>query len=148
MATDSPSASSTNLRREHALHNEKVCHHLAESNEYNDWVVTTAFYSALHWIEHHLFPYTLEEDGAMQKFDDINEYSLWLTQEYGIRSGKHMLRLEMVRERCPAIRATYESLYDNCMSARYRDYRVSQKLVAKALKCLSEIHAFCDQKWV
>lgn len=145
MATDLPSASTTGSRREHALHNERVCNYLVEAGEYNDWVVTTAFYAALHWIEHYLFPYTIPYKGIDQVFNDINHYAVWLKRESGDRTSKHVLRLELVRDNCKGICASYQSLYDNCMSARYRDYRVSQKLVVKARKSLKQIHEFCDQ---
>ncbi len=40
----------------HAIHNKEVCVHLSKESRYSDWVITTAFYSAVHFVEHKIFP--------------------------------------------------------------------------------------------
>ena len=44
-----------NMKQEHAKHNEDACHYLNQSGKYNDWVITTAFYSAMHYVQYELF---------------------------------------------------------------------------------------------
>lgn len=40
----------------HAGHNEQVCKHLCSKPSYSDWVITTAFYSAIHYVRHLMLP--------------------------------------------------------------------------------------------
>ena len=58
------------MKKQHAIHNEEVCDFLLTSKKFNDWVVTTAFYSSLHFVQFELFPLT--DDG--QKYTDFNIY--------------------------------------------------------------------------
>ncbi len=44
------------MRKKHAKYNELLCEVLAEDGRWDDWVVTTAFYSAMHFVEFKLFP--------------------------------------------------------------------------------------------
>ncbi len=41
---------------EYAQHNEKACKYLDKKPEFTDWVITTAFYSALHFVRYKIFP--------------------------------------------------------------------------------------------
>jgi len=130
------------LRRKHALHNEEVCKYLIErQDEFGDWVVTTAFYSALHWVCYHLFPRTEENGETSEVINNIDQYCNFA---YGRRMSKHDATIELLKEVCPDIAKRYSSLYENCMSARYRDFDVSQKIIAKSKKNLSLIREFCD----
>ncbi|HCA42575.1 MAG TPA: hypothetical protein DEP28_04900, partial [Bacteroidetes bacterium] len=55
---------------DHAEHNEKACQLLFKTNEFNDWVVTTAFYSSLHSVSFKLFPLTNDEN----KYESLSTY--------------------------------------------------------------------------
>lgn len=46
------------MKGKHAAHNEKACDYLLKSRLFNDWVITTAFYSALHYVQDEIFPLT------------------------------------------------------------------------------------------
>lgn len=145
MAMGISTASAKNLRREQAIHNQEVCLYLFSQNGYGDWVITTAFYSCLHWIEYHIFPLTVYEGDRSLLIPDINEYALWVKWLLGSQ-GKHQLRRDLVWKHCKHIAGKYESLYDSCMSARYVNYNVGQERVVKAVKNLEAIRAFCESK--
>ena len=58
------------MKKEHAEHNESACDYLLQSGKYNDWVVTTAFYSAMQYLHNELFP--LEYNNA--EYSNFNSY--------------------------------------------------------------------------
>lgn len=45
----------------HAKHNYEVCFFLYEKTKYNDWIITTAYYSAIHFVYYKLFPNKYED---------------------------------------------------------------------------------------
>lgn len=53
----------TNL--DHATHNEEVCSHLDDNTKYSDWIITTAFYSAMHFMKHKIFPLKIIDQAKM-----------------------------------------------------------------------------------
>ncbi|MBX7216157.1 MAG: hypothetical protein K1X90_04245 [Candidatus Kapabacteria bacterium] len=59
LGLDDPASGYT--KQGHALHNEQVCDYLAMHGGFSDWVVTTTFYSAIHWIEDYLFPCVVKD---------------------------------------------------------------------------------------
>jgi hypothetical protein len=109
----------------HALHNEKACELLlsVSNGQFNDWVITTAFYSALHFALYDLFP--LEHDGVC--YATFSEYHLALTGKI----SKHAAIRQLVSARS-SYAVQYRWLYGNCMHARYTDYKVP---------CSKAIHA-------
>ena len=52
---------------DHAKHNESVCNYLGRNSAFGDWVITSAFYSAMHYVRHLMIPATIdghkEDDG-------------------------------------------------------------------------------------
>jgi hypothetical protein len=145
MATSTGSVATMHPSREHAIHNAKACRYLADHSGFSDWVITTAFYSALHWINYHLFPHT-ETDGRGNPimFEDFDQYLMWRYSNRFRSLTPHKTRIDLVDRECPAISAKYRSLHDTCRTARYVDYKVGQKLATKAIKSLEEITKLCD----
>ncbi len=106
--------SSGNHHREHAEHNEEVYNYLRQNLDYIDWVITCAFYTALHYIEYKIFPCEIIIGGKKQQIGSIEEYhNFW-----GGRST-HASRIKAVKEKLPACRRSYEQLHNLCMTARY-----------------------------
>jgi hypothetical protein len=101
----------------HALHNEKACELLfsVSNGHFNDWIVTTAFYSALHFALYDLFP--LEHNGV--RYATFSEYHLALPQKI----SKHAAIRQLVSARS-AYAIQYRWLYGMCMHARYIDYKI------------------------
>lgn len=45
------------MGRSHGEHNKCACDELIKGKKYFDWIVTTAFYSSIHYIDSKIFPY-------------------------------------------------------------------------------------------
>jgi hypothetical protein len=131
----------TDLPLDHALHNEACCNFLKADGLYLDWVVTTAFYAALHFLKHKAFP--LNEDG--QTHADFDSYCNYLKKRHHINSTIHpheVLR-SLAERRFPKITVEYENLFDLCRTARYHNYKLDERFVKEALNDLAAIKKFC-----
>ncbi|KXK55016.1 MAG: hypothetical protein IPM61_06135 [Chlorobi bacterium] len=144
LGLDDPASGYT--KQGHALHNEQVCDYLAKHGGFSDWVVTTAFYSAIHWIEDYLFPCVVKDGEKEIEVHSLESYTDFYNTSYGLKKSNHAIRGMLVRDRCAAILSNYSSLYDNCMTARYADYRKDMKTATKARRCLAAIKEFCLQQ--
>jgi hypothetical protein len=109
------------MKKLHAIHNEDACNFLLSSQKFNDWVVTTAFYSALHFVQHEIFP--LDHSGVT--YTEFNKYFLDVLKKKKWTSNKHKATIQLVTEKIPAAAPYYRWLYDTCMNARYSNYKVS-----------------------
>jgi len=123
------------MRKEHAKHNEAACNYLIESGEFNDWVVTTAFYSALHYLQHELFP--LEYKNAT--YGNFNDYCNSLSNVINEKPSRHNEQIKLVGMRLPNCNKFYRWLFDECMKARYNNYKVSDSVAKQAKKTLNNI---------
>lgn len=128
------------LKRAHGKHNKRVCEHLniqVDKLPCNDWIVTTAFYSSIHYIDHIIFPYEL---GDRTKFNDINE------AHKSIRaSSKHQTRAEIISQVLPDLKGGYSFLISESQNARYVNYDVNPMIASKAIRELNKIAQFCDK---
>jgi hypothetical protein len=110
------------MKAEHALHNERACDYLFADDKFSDWVVITAFYSALHFVYHELFPGTY--DGV--RHTDFGEYCFYLAKKKSAKRnrlpGKHAITLQLVRRHL-TVYPQYHWLYSNCMTARYANHK-------------------------
>src|ERR1700709_1747985 len=105
------------MRKIHAQHNLDLCLDLISKGGYSDWVTTTAFYSAVHFVEHALFP-LIENSVEYTTFDDY--YS---TKQFVI--SKHKVKSNLVFKYINHVGAIYKGLLDECNNARYIDYQVT-----------------------
>lgn len=129
-------------RRNHALRNEQACHYLHESGEFPDWVITTAFYSALQFIKYKVFPLKMEDGNTFNNLDEYRNYIAKNYDSYGTSS--HSILRKLLNNKFKNIAAPYNELYDACQNARYIEYDVSSEEVKLALKNLAEIKKFCN----
>ena len=125
----------SNKREAHALHNEKVCNTLHSAGECNDWIVTTAFYAALHFTASRLFPFR----DAKGKYDSINQY-FNANKEKCL--SKHDAQVQLVHEKMPGIGDAYEHLYETSQNARYVDYQIEEIGAKLAREYLKKIKKF------
>lgn len=129
---------------EQAKHNERVSGYLYKDPVgCFDWVVTTAFYSALHYIAFQLFPLIR---GAATYTDFDHYYS----ETEGRKSisqkrNKHEATMALVNQELQPISAYYRSLMTACHNARYRDYRIKKAEADQALQELQLIKAGLDK---
>lgn len=127
-------------RLEHALHNEEVCK-LLSGTKFKDWKVTTAFYSALHFVRHKIFPIKQKTpDGQKFQIDSFNQYYRGFNPK---NLGKHELLMKLVETHCPDIKVEYKWLLDTCMSARYHNFNISDKVAQKVDVNLQKIKVYC-----
>lgn len=123
------------MRKQHALHNEEACDFLLKSNKFNDWVLTTAFYSALHFVQHEIFP--IEEDS--ESYADLNIYYDKVLKKKNHRLSKHFATIQLVSAKLPNCASYYRWLHDACMNARYSNYKVSKNKAQLARQYLEQI---------
>lgn len=105
---------------DHGIHNEAACDSLFNSAgpSFTDWVATIAFYAALHYVNHEIFP--LNSGGIV--YADFDSYYSALNRKR--RKSKHIETLKLVGRHIPQARAAYKSLLDTSMNARYHDYQL------------------------
>ena len=123
------------MKKKHAQHNENACNFLFRSKKYNDWVITSAFYSALHYVHHEIFPLT-ENGKTFNNFD--NYFSYHKSTKSGI-INKHTMTKNLVKIYIPNANAYYTRLFDFCMNARYVNYRISFAKAKKSRDDLADI---------
>ena len=123
-------------KKDHAKHNEDTCEFLFKDGKYCDWVVTTAFYSALHYVQHEIFPTKIKG----KQFDNFNKY---YNEHYlGIsnKPSKHVSTINLVKaEIGDDAHQNYNWLYGLCMNARYHNYKVHPFIAEECLKRLARI---------
>lgn len=123
----------------HARHNKKACDLLHENGGFPDWVITTAFYSAMHYSYSIIFPCI--EDG--QTYNDIEAYA----DDHKHHHTKHGTTVHLVTVKFFAIAASYKLLKDAAHAARYHDFEHPKEVVAKVRKTLDKIIEFVEAKY-
>jgi hypothetical protein len=118
----------------HAQHNEEVCRILTEKGTCNDWVVTTAFYSSLHYVQHEIFPLT---EGLREYNTFDNYYNSFPFG--GKRPSRHDATIDLVWDNMPDCGESYQFLFQTCKSARYHNYKIPESVTKKALDHLDNI---------
>lgn len=119
----------------HSEHNYAVCEFLLSDGRFHDWVVTTAFYSALHFVQEEIFPFSDDEGFTYSSFDQYYSKSI----RDGIKISKHQSTIRLVEQRINGAGNLYRSLHDMCRTCRYRNYHVSRKKAKVAKSYLDKI---------
>lgn len=129
---------------QHAEHNKKVCFALSDMKaNYDDWVITTAFYSAIHFLRHKIFPLQfVNNEGNSITVDNFEQYCI----RKGEYSKKHSLMRKIIEDNCPAdIAAAYNQMLDASWTARYNQYKFSNKISRLSQKRLNAISNYCNK---
>ena len=126
-------------KEDHARHNMDLCGIIRSANKHHDWTITTAFYSALHFVDLKIFPFIVS--GGMT-CNDIR------TAKFHLKTAnKHQTRLELVKLQCSdKIYKAYRWLYDYSSSARYESFKFTPTQADKAVQYLKEIEQYCTTK--
>lgn len=133
------SGSTASKRLSHAIHNKQACYQLRGS-DFSDWVVTIAFYSALHFARHKVFPFTDRRSGnTFSTFDDYSRDAL----SRGDRRSRHSHMKNLVRMKVKSVSAAYQHMMDLSMTARYSDYETTRAQENLAIRLLNEIERAC-----
>lgn len=118
---------------DHALHNEKVCNFLSKKEDYGDWIITTAFYSAIHFVRYLMIPAILS-DGTV-----INCFEALFYAQKGEKEGRHGFQNRYVSANITEIAVEYKQLHDWCNQARYFNYNQPRNLAQQAKDNLNTI---------
>lgn len=125
----------------HAEHNKKTCDYLNDKGEFNDWVVTTAFYASMYYLYDRIFPYTYTfPDGKKIVYDDFNRL---YNQFSANNQNKHGYFRQFIETNFDQISVSYSHLMDLCWNARYVDYDLEAIEAKIARKRLKEIIKYC-----
>ena len=135
----------TNERFLHGEHNEKACEYLVLNAEFRDWVITTAFYSALHFIASKIFPFDAASiEGKKTQIQNIDQYYNY-SKAKSRNISKHELLLDLIDKRISDNNAYeyYDWLLSTATTARYGHYQYDQEIANRAVTYMRKIKAFC-----
>lgn len=118
---------------DHAKHNEKVCNYVSKKEEFCDWIITTAFYSAVHYVRHYMLPIKHTNGVTYDCFEKYFSSSKYADE------GRHGFQNRFVTHNIPEIAAEYKQLHDWCTNARYFEYNQPRNLSNYAKDNLKQI---------
>jgi hypothetical protein len=124
---------------DHGAHNKAAFDHLYPKKEFVDWIITTAFYAALHYVDHKIFPIKYSEKGVQITFEDMDSYAVSAANRFS--KDKHTCRLSLVKQKLPEIYFEFNWLYSNSSTARYHnyDFKNAESICVTAKKHLETI---------
>ncbi len=131
-------------RRKHGQHNFDLCKHLTDQKigVFNDWIITTAFYSSIHFIYSELFPGKFSVEGELGKeystFESL--YSYYFKTH---RLSKHNFTEHLVSEYLEDVQDEFKFLKDTCHTARYSNYVIANDRAQEAMDALIKIKNLC-----
>ena len=134
-------------RLDHALHNEQVCDYL-QVNEKScfDWIITTAFYTAYHFVAYKVFPFQVPSlEGKQTTINTVDEYHNY-KKAIQRNISKHELLADLVEKNCPEISPDYDWLLDMSMKARYYYYYQDKDIAGKAVGLMKVIKKYCTKE--
>lgn len=124
----------------HARHNKKACDTLNDAKEFPDWVATTAFYAAMHYVHSILFPL---KEGEIT-YNNIEQY---FNKHKRTGDTKHSVTVDLVQKKYMVIADKYKQMKDVAHTARYHDYEIAKPVVDKMRKNLAAIAEFCEVEY-
>lgn len=127
---------SVSKRKIHGERNKKLSEELFEGKVYFDWVVTTAFYSAIHLVEDKILPCDIDSNNCKNINDVKKAYRM---------NGRHSARERLVRDKMTLSTAIkYKWLDDKSRYSRYTTFKVTLSEAEKAKQFLSDIQKECN----
>ncbi len=127
------------LKKKHAEHNEKACDFLFKDGKYLDWVVTTAFYSALHFVQHEVFPRKI----GLITYSSFENYYNGHFNNVKNKPNRHVATINLVfAEIGDDAGHLYKWLHDTCRTARYRNFNTPPDVAKLSKERLFELRTF------
>jgi hypothetical protein len=123
---------------EHAAHNEKICNYLKKNPQYSDWVITIAFYSAMHYVRHLIVPQNING----KNYDDFEDI-FRLTKLPG--DGRHGFQKTYIAINHIPISMEYNKLHEMSEMARYHTYEYTREDSKKAYAYLEKIKGYAKE---
>jgi|SRR5579871_1555552 len=137
----------TNDRFEHGEHNEKACDYLSLKDDFRDWVITTAFYSSLHFVSSKIFPFEVPAiEGKKTQITTIDQYHTYYNNTFGKgrNISKHELLLDLVETRISQAYEFYGWLLSAATTARYNHYQHPVEISNLAISYMKKIKKICS----
>ncbi len=128
-------------RFDHGEHNEKVCELIAANKQFPDWVITTAFYAALHFVSYKIFPFEAGKEGGKIVIDTIER---WQSFKSYTSNKRHDLLKDLVGSRCQDIYPEYDWLLGLSMTARYHNFQLPPENAEGAIRRMQKIKKACQ----
>jgi len=125
-----------------ALIDESLCDHLLTTTKWNDWVITTAFSSALHFIDEALFPLTFGED----TYPDFEDYYVDRNKHGDFSRNSNQSRIILIYQKLPKALSAYKFLFEAYTTARYNEFKVDADTAKKARLRLAVVKSCCIPK--
>lgn len=129
---------------EHGVHNEEVCDLLNIEKKYTDWIITTAFYAALHFVSYKIFPFKHQIQGSTDKV--INTIEEWQNHKNYTSNKRHDLLAELVFKYCSDITEKYDWLLSMAKTSRYHQFTFDKAISEQAVRYMKEIKKSCQHK--
>lgn len=131
---------------DHARHNKNACEFLKGSGEYNDWVVTTAYYSAYHYAINTIFPTELycfkrNKTREFQTFEDY--YNSYKDQH---KKSRHDCIVQLTGSELGGVKRFIRFLKDECITSRYYNYQVSDDVSEDCISNIKSFSTFCEDR--
>ena len=122
-------------KKEWGDRNQELSNLLLDGKKYYDWVVTTAFYAAIHFVEDFVLPINISGKNCDDIADVKSAYKM---------DGRHAARERLVFDKInSAIGARYKWLDDQSRNARYKTYKLHAPDALKAQEYLNFINKHC-----
>ena len=123
-------------RYDHGERNIALSQDLRNGSIYYDWSITTAFYAAIQFVEHKIFPIDLSGTSC----SNISEAKKALKFE-----GRHKTREYLVGKVLGySLGAKYKWLEDKSRNARYVSFKITVAEAEKAIQFCNEIKKACS----
>lgn len=139
----------------HGNHNIDFLSYIYPQQDFNDWIVTAAFYSSVHIIECLIFRLKkvryrsreLQVLHAKEFFNQIIKAGLPLPR-YTKSKSDHAARLLIVYLNYSEVASQYKRLYNASETARYRQYIWNRPVAETMVKAdLQAIIDWCNKKF-
>lgn len=131
------------MKKDHAEHNERVCSFLFKEDKYHDWVVTTAFYSALHFVQHEVFPLKLDSI----TYQSFESYYNGHFKNIKNKPNRHVATINLTYAHIDGEAGEiYKWLHDTCRTARYRSFKTSPEVAKLSKDRLSVLKEYMFKK--
>lgn len=125
-------------KKEHGIRNQKLSDKLLDGKFYYDWVITTAFYSAIHFVEDTILPCKVGSKNCKNINDVKNAYRM---------NGRHASRERLVFEKLSIdVGVKYKWLDDKSRYSRYTTFKITTTEAVKAQQYLKDIYNACYSK--
>lgn len=112
---------------------------LSKKEDYSDWIIITAFYSALHYTRALMIPVIV--DG-----EHIDDFEVLFKKTKRDDDGRHGFQKRYVMTHFPEITYEYSRLHDLSITARYSKYNFTRNTSSPSMEKLNTIKRYVESK--